>query len=107
MIDSALIRRFDLILKMDIPNEMQIKELINVTLKNKYFYFDKPNMVNNIIKDCKGLSFYTIQKTLLLAIKYSIFEESNKNTLPLKAKIKTTAWKKLIKKEKSIETNRL
>ena len=99
MLDDALLRRFDLNIQFDLPTEMQIKELVQLTLKNGQFKFDKPRTLPSIIKEAKGLSFYSIQKTLVTAIKRSIFAYSDK-TLPLVASINTAAWKELILSEK-------
>jgi hypothetical protein len=47
----------------------------------------------------KGLSYYSIQKTLITAIKRSIFNQAEK-VKPLTTKISTTIWKDLIIEEK-------
>ena len=99
MLDEALLRRFDLSIKFDLPTEKQIKELINLTLKNGQFKFDKPRSVSPIIKFATGLSYYTIQKTLIAAIKRSIFD-LKENAIPLQAIIQTAIWKKLLLQEK-------
>lgn len=100
MIDEALLRRFDMSFKFDLPSEDRIKELIDLTLKNGRFKFDKPKSVLGIIKESIGLSYYTIQKTLITAIKRSLFDLP-KDSLPSTAKINTAIWKELILKEKS------
>jgi len=100
MIDEALLRRFDMSFKFELPSENRIKELIDLTLKNGRFSFDKPKSVGGIIKDSIGLSYYTIQKTLITAIKRSLFDLP-KDSLPSTAKINTAIWKELILKEKS------
>lgn len=100
MIDEALLRRFDMSFKFDLPTENRIKELIDLTLKNGRFNFDKPKSVHGIIKESLGLSYYTIQKTLITAIKRSLFDLP-KDSLPSTAKINTAIWKELILKEKS------
>lgn len=99
MIDEALLRRFDLNIKFDLPTKERISELIKLTLKNGVFQFDKPKAVNQLIKETEGLSYYTIQKSLITAIKRSLFGLS-KESLPITAKINTTIWKELILKEK-------
>jgi AAA+ superfamily predicted ATPase len=100
MIDEALLRRFDMNIKFELPHEIQIKELINKTLKSGQFKFDKPNSLSRIIKDCVGLSYYSIQKTLITAIKRSIFS-APQNVIPLTAPvIETSTWKELITQEK-------
>ena len=41
MIDNALLRRFDIKIKMELPNKKQIKELIDLILINGRFTFDR------------------------------------------------------------------
>lgn len=98
MIDNALLRRFDLKVHLDLPDNKHIKELIDKTLKSDLFEFDKPKALPTIIKACKGLSYYSIQKTLITTIKRSLFE-MDKKTIGIKAKIDTTLWLQLLKKE--------
>jgi AAA+ superfamily predicted ATPase len=98
MIDDALLRRFDLNLKLDLPDDKHIKEIIDKTLHNNKFKFDVPSKLSSLIKSCRGLSYYTIQKTLINAIKRSLFHNKNKTVSP---KINTTVWSGLIKKEKA------
>ena len=86
-------------IEFDLPDEKQIKELVALTLKNGQFRFDKPKNVSSIIKEAIGLSFYSIQKTLVTAIKRSIFSLSEK-VIPLQAVIQTNTWKELILQEK-------
>lgn len=97
MIDDALLRRFDFCIKMDLPNEENIHEIIKITLKNDTFKFDRTPNYKSIIKQCNGLSYYSIQKTLISAIKRSIFDTKQKNVTP---RISTIIWKSLIEKEK-------
>lgn len=99
MLDDALLRRFDLSVEFDLPNEKQIKELVTLTLKNGQFKFDKQRNVSAIIKDALGLSYYSIQKTLVTAIKRSIFNLVG-NVIPMQAIIQTNTWKELIVQEK-------
>lgn len=105
MIDNALLRRFDMKLKLDLPDEKQIKDLVSITLKKENFIFDYNNTANSVIKKSIGLSYFIIQKALITAIKRSIFDE----TEILKSKqikIKTAIWRDLILQEKkSIKTN--
>jgi len=101
MLDDALLRRFDLNIKFDLPNEKQIKELINLVLKDGQFKFDKQNSISTIIDDAKGLSYYSIQKTLITAIKRSLFNLSSKGPRPqFKTVIQAGVWKDLILQEK-------
>ncbi len=99
MLDEALIRRFDNIIEFKLPNEKEIQELIALTLKNGVFSFDKKITSNKIIKECLGLSYYSIQKTLVTAIKRSLFatKEPEKK---LSGKIDTQIWKELVEAEK-------
>lgn len=98
MIDDALLRRFDVTLKLDLPTEKQIKELVDKILSGKNFSFDNQSKANNIIKKCVGLSYYVVQRTLLTALKRSIFD-LNTDILPSEIKIKTDIWKSLIEQE--------
>jgi SpoVK/Ycf46/Vps4 family AAA+-type ATPase len=99
MIDGALLRRFDLSLKLDLPDEAHIRQLIDLTLKSGQFKFDKRSTLPTIVKQAVGLSYYSIQKTLTSAIKRSILDNPSK-TIPMQAIIKTAAWQKLIDEEK-------
>lgn len=98
MIDDALLRRFDLNLKFDLPDEIHIKEIINKTLKSNQFKFDNNKKLPAIVRQCKGLSYYSIQRTLITSIKRSIFKKKTKELHP---KISTTLWQELIMKEKN------
>lgn len=100
MIDSALTRRFDLNIQFGLPTEKQIHALIELTLKNGKFDFDNKTAAKTIIKSCIGLSYYSIQKTLITAIKRSLFNNTSENTIPLTAKISTKVWKELVSMEK-------
>jgi SpoVK/Ycf46/Vps4 family AAA+-type ATPase len=97
MIDDALLRRFDLNIKFDLPTKKQIEELIKLTLRNGQFSFDNKISANSVLKLAEGLSYYSIQKTLVTAIKYSIFSQSEKNLRP---SIDTKIWKELVLTEK-------
>jgi AAA+ superfamily predicted ATPase len=99
MVDDALLRRFDLSVKFNLPTPKQIDELISLTLKNGQFAFDNKSKVAEIIKLSKGLSYYSVQKTLITAIKRSIFNQAEK-IKPLTTKINTAVWKELILGEK-------
>lgn len=97
MIDDALLRRFDLSIKMDLPDEAHIREIITKTLKKDQFKFEGSRRLPSIVKQCKGLSYYTIQKTLITAIKRSLFKSKDRKGQP---KISTEIWSALIAKEK-------
>jgi len=100
MVDEALLRRFDLSIEFALPDTEKIKELVKLTLKNGQFKFDKPNSVNLIIKFAQGLSYYSIQKTLVTAIKRSLFDQVGKAE-NIKSTISTSVWRELIEEEKS------
>jgi len=101
MIDDALLRRFDLNLEFERPGVKQIQDLIILTLKSGKFKFDKIKAAEAIMKNAKGLSYYSIQKTLVTAIKQSLFKsKKDTGTVPLKTLIDTDIWKTLIEDEK-------
>lgn len=99
MLDDALLRRFDNIIGFELPNEAEIKKLIELTLKNGNFKFDNKAAANRIIKQCVGLSYYSIQKTLITAIKRTLFASVDSKTI-LSAHINTSIWKALVEAEK-------
>lgn len=103
MLDEAVLRRFDASVGFELPAEEQIKELITLTLRNGEFVFDKPRAVPGIIKLAAGLSYYSIQKTLLNAIKRSLFNDQKSNNSPrsLKPKIYTDIWTQFIVDERT------
>ncbi len=104
MIDDALLRRFDLKINLDLPDSSHIKELIDKTLKSGLFVLDDSLSKTKIIKLCEGLSYYTIQKTLITALKRSLFK-LDKNAVGIKAKIDSLLWASLIKDEKQEISN--
>ena len=99
MIDEALRRRFDLVVELETPDEKHIKELIDKTLQRGHFVFKSKKDIPAIIKQSVGLSYYTIQKTLITAIKRSLFDQVDKGSLS--AVIDTNIWKELITQEQS------
>lgn len=100
MIDDALLRRFDLKVNLSLPDQEHIKQLIDKTLSSNRFELDKDNSIQSIVESCVGLSYYEIQKSLIFAIKHSLFEEKGKQK-SLRAKISTTKWLHLIEKERN------
>lgn len=94
LIDKALTRRFDLKIKLDLPDEKQIKNLIELTIKNTPFKIRESKKYESLISKMKGLSYYVIQKTLINAIKRSIFADKSSKY------IKVDVWENLINKEK-------
>jgi SpoVK/Ycf46/Vps4 family AAA+-type ATPase len=100
MIDDALLRRFDLAVQLNLPDQNHIQELVKKTLTDSPFSFDNKEKSQQIIADCTGLSYYTIQKTLLTAIKRSLFMQQNKAKKSLK--IQTSIWSELIEQERKV-----
>lgn len=100
MLDPALLRRFDLSVKLELPSQSQIQDLIALTLKEGTFKFDKPSQAKKIMQSAIGLSYYSVQKTLVTAIKRSIFS-SEGNVRELTPTIQTSVWQELIRQEKA------
>jgi SpoVK/Ycf46/Vps4 family AAA+-type ATPase len=100
MIDDALLRRFDINLEFDLPSVNQVHDLIALTLKGGKFKFDRVKSANSIIKSAIGLSYYSIQKTLVTAIKQSLFKHKKDNVVPINHLIDTSIWKVLVEDEK-------
>ena len=99
MIDPALKRRFDLTLKLDRPDGTRIKALVKHVLSGTIFKFDNAQKATELQKECKGLSYYIIQRTLVTAIKRSILNLKT-DIIPKVVKIETSIWEQLIKQEK-------
>lgn len=100
MVDEALLRRFDLSVEFPLPEVEKIKELVKLTLKNGEFQFDKPKSINKVIESAKGLSYYSIQKTLVTSIKRSLFNQAEDKVKSIKVIISIDIWKELIAEEK-------
>jgi SpoVK/Ycf46/Vps4 family AAA+-type ATPase len=98
MIDEALLRRFDVNLEFSLPNKLQIEELIQLTLKKGNFTIQSKTALNKIIKQCEKLSYYSIQKTLINAIKRTLFKQLDNKKLI--TKIDISVWSELIELEK-------
>lgn len=98
MIDNALLRRFDVNLEFSLPNRSQIEELIHLTLKKGNFKPPSKTALNKIIKQCEDLSYYSIQKTLINAIKRTLFKQLDEKKLG--HKIDVSVWSELIDLEK-------
>lgn len=94
MLDDALLRRFDMILKLDLPNKGQCTQLVERTLRNSQFQFSLPK-VKKFATECVGLSYYSIQKTLVNAMKKSYVNSETRDRL-----LDMDIWKKLITQEK-------
>jgi SpoVK/Ycf46/Vps4 family AAA+-type ATPase len=98
MIDEALLRRFDVKINLELPDEGHISELINKTLKSGLVALDTKNTLPSIVKACNGLSYYAIQKTLITAVKRSVIAHPRTNMT--KPRIDTNLWLELVMKEK-------
>lgn len=98
MIDEALLRRFDVNLKFSLPGEEQIKELINLTLRNSKFQKPADQELSTVIKKCKGLSYYSIQKTLVNTVKKTLLDNLENKKVDISVNFKV--WLELIEKEK-------
>jgi AAA+ superfamily predicted ATPase len=97
-IDKALLRRFEFRISLDLPSEIQIKQIIDITIKKTPFKIRSKKELSRIIKLCNGLSYFLIQKTLITAIKRSLFEFGDK--VKQSFFIDTKIWEDLILKEK-------
>lgn len=95
MIDEALLRRFDITIELDYPQEKQVKELVNNVLKSGSFEFDDKELSNRVIKKCENISYYTIKKTLLTAIKRTVLDDHNLSL----SRINTKIWEELVNSE--------
>ncbi|PKQ64440.1 AAA family ATPase [Labilibaculum filiforme] len=98
MIDDALLRRFDMTINLGLPSNSQIQELIEKTLTKSPFKFRTKKELAEIIKLSEGLSFYLIQRSIITAIKRTLFglKDVEKPNLYLDSAI----LKELILKEK-------
>ena len=92
-LDDALLRRFDLILKLDKPTRHQVNELVFKTLIQSSFTYNK-SQVSKLVPTCEGLSYYSIQKTLTNAMKKSFIHDKIK-------KLDIKVWSDLITNEKT------
>lgn len=98
MLDDALVRRFDMAISLELPEEKQIKELIQLVLQEGVFRFNRKVSMKTLIEVAEGLSYYSIQKTLINAIKRSLFALKNKDSG--KPMIDTQKWRDLLIQEK-------
>jgi SpoVK/Ycf46/Vps4 family AAA+-type ATPase len=94
MIDEALLRRFDLKLKLELPNKTQIRELIKLTLQNTPFKIDDKKRLTRIVGLLEGQSYYFAQKTLINAIKRTLFSLENKKDVNLNVDL--GIWEEII-----------
>ena len=99
MLDSALLRRFDVNINFRLPTETQIIELINLTLKNGNIKIPPKGSIKSITKSALGLSYYSLQKTLIKTIKKSIFNNLDNKSFEFPT-IDLKVWKQLLLEEK-------
>lgn len=100
MLDSALTRRFDTIVEFPMPGIEEIKNLISKIIQKADVKFDSKIRAKNVIKLCIGLSYYSIQKSLITALKQSLFELTEKSK-DKQISINTRIWKELVIQEQS------
>jgi AAA+ superfamily predicted ATPase len=100
MLDDALVRRFDTQVGFEIPGEKEIEELIQLTLKRGVFTFGSKTGLKKLIQKTQGLSYYSIQKTLISAMKRSLYKLET-DLVPAKVTIDKAIWEKLIEAEKA------
>lgn len=100
MLDDALVRRFDTQVGFEIPGEGEIEELIQLTLKRGVFTLGGKAGVKKLIQKAKGLSYYSIQKTLISAMKRSLYKLET-DLVPAKVEVDKAIWEKLIEEEKA------
>lgn len=99
MVDEALLRRFDVSITLELPGKAEIANLIDLTLRNGRFQFPKTASKANLINQSLGLSYFSIQKTLIVAIKRSLFQTSNSKRVG-SVLIDTKIWTDLLIAEK-------
>jgi SpoVK/Ycf46/Vps4 family AAA+-type ATPase len=99
MLDDALLRRFDVNIELDLPEKDQIMDLINLTLRKGQFKLPSKTVINKIINESVGLSYYSIQKTLVTAIKRSLFKSIDNKEIGI-PEIDLSIWRDLIIAEK-------
>lgn len=102
MLDEALVRRFDVKLALECPTTAQMHELIHLTLKKGKFRFDDEAAIEAILHQAGGLSYFSVQKTLITAIKRSLFA-TDEQTISMQAVIDTNTWRELIAEEKQAQ----
>jgi AAA+ superfamily predicted ATPase len=104
MLDDALVRRFDTQIGFELPAEKEIEELIQLTLKRGVFSLGTRTGIKRLIQKAKGLSFYSIQKTLISAMKRSLYKLET-DLVPAKVTIDKAIWERLIEEEKTAIIN--
>jgi AAA+ superfamily predicted ATPase len=100
MLDNAIIRRFDVSIDLSLPDKVQIRELVTKTLVNTKLHFDKKSEAEKCFTASLGLSYYSIQKTLIASIKRDLLAGKKNNVRSLRPIINTKNWLTLIHEEK-------
>lgn len=90
MIDDALLRRFDLSVKLDYPETEQVERLLSSTIQER-FEFDDISAKDEVISLCHNVSYYSIKRTLMTAIKRTLLDHGAGSKI-----INTSLWKSLI-----------
>lgn len=98
ILDDALLRRFDLAVDLELPSLELIRTLVSKTIDNTGFQFPNKKQLDKCIKQSLGLSYYSIQRTLINAIKQDVL--SKKSISSTTNKIDSEAWFNLINEEK-------
>lgn len=106
VIDHALFRRFDIKVELPLPKSFQIKELINKTLQSDLFQLDKQIPLTTITKAAEGLSYFSVQRSLINSIKRNLISKSVSNSKD-HTKVNTKLWLDFIKKEKKEKNQNL
>jgi SpoVK/Ycf46/Vps4 family AAA+-type ATPase len=100
MLDSAIQRRFDVTLDLSLPSKAQVKELVSKILNSTNLHFDSKQGAEKCFTAALGLSYFSIQKTLISSIKRDLLSQKPGKVKPLKPVINTNSWISLIKEEK-------
>lgn len=100
MLDSAVLRRFDVTLDLSLPNRDQIRELVSKVLVNTKLQFDSKVQAEKCFIAASGLSYYSVQKTLIASIKRNLLARAKDNVRKLMPIVNTKSWLALINDEK-------
>ncbi|MFW5761295.1 MAG: hypothetical protein ACOCXH_09970, partial [Cyclobacteriaceae bacterium] len=82
----------------------QIENLINKTLKSGLFRLNEESELDNIIPLSEGLSYFSVQRSLVNAIKRTLLDVDNAETEKVLT-IDTDTWVQLLQKEKQNQDN--
>lgn len=100
MLDNAIVRRFDSVIEFDLPGKTEIDVHVSKILSSTRSEFDDLQAAEAINRNCLGLSYYSIQKTLLTAIKQSLILNLEKRKED-NVSIDTHLWKQLVTEERN------